>query len=135
MDPDVVVIATLFGSVVVANALGRRRRVLVYRRVAALVARVRPPRPAPPRPLGRPIEAIARDAQRLRARFEDDPRGSFAQFEGCRRALDQVLAEACRALEVEHLLGVLPPGPDLDRERERVEAVLEWSGLRHDDFA
>jgi hypothetical protein len=32
-------------------------------------------------------------------------------------------------VEVEHLLRVLPPGPDLDRERRRVELVLWRVGL------
>jgi hypothetical protein len=54
---------------------------------------------------------------------------SFARFEGVRLAYDQVLAEACRALGIEHLLGVLGPGVDLDLERERVEAALDRAGL------
>ena len=46
-----------------------------------------------------------------------------------RRAYDGVLAECCAALELTHLLGVLPPGPELDVERARVEGLLEDSGL------
>lgn len=90
--------------------------------------------PDPPRPEGRPIEEIARDAHRLcrSMRYVPDDM-SFARFEGRRKAYDWVLAEACAALGVEHLLAVVPPGPELDRERLRVEAVLDRAGLRLDD--
>ena len=44
-------------------------------------------------------------------------------------AYDRVLVEACAALVVEHLLEVLPPGPELDVERQRVELVLAAAGL------
>jgi hypothetical protein len=101
-----------------------------------LIAWWRRRRVVPERPLGRPIELIARDAQRLGRRFRSEPpRDSFARSEGARRAYDAVLAEACRTLGVEHLLQVLPPGPDLDIERLRVEAVLDRYGLRLDDAA
>jgi hypothetical protein len=30
---------------------------------------------------------------------------------------------------------VLPPGQELDNERDRVELVLYWAGLRLDDAA
>ena len=70
--------------------------------------RVRRSCPVRPR---RPIELIARDAQRLGLGFRHVQEGgvSFAQFEGRRRAYDLVLAEACASLSVEHLLAVLPP--------------------------
>ena len=95
-----------------------------------------PPARVPDRPR-RPIELIARDAQRLGLGFRHVQQGgvSFAQFEGRRRAYDLVLAEACASLSVEHLLAVLPPGVELDAERRRVERVLEQAGLRLDDAA
>jgi hypothetical protein len=90
-------------------------------------------RAARPQPLGRPLEAVAQDARRLAARFHQPPPGtSFAKLEGARRAYDHVLSEACAALEVDHLLGILPPGDELDRERARVEGILWLSGLRID---
>jgi hypothetical protein len=61
----------------------------------------------------------------------------FAQYEGRRQAFDRVLAEAAVALEIEHLLTVLPPGAELDQERARVEARLVDAGLlptRHYPF-
>ena len=91
----------------------------------------RPPRPEPARTVGRPIEAIACDARRLGTRFHWPPPGtSFTRFEANRRAYDTVLAEACQALSVDHLLAVLPPGGELDAERFRVETALDSAGLQ-----
>jgi hypothetical protein len=82
------------------------------------------------RPTGRPLEQIACDARRLSVWFRRCPRGqSFAKYEAHRRAYDDVLAEACRALGIEHLLGVLEPGTELDTERARIEWALECAGL------
>jgi hypothetical protein len=85
----------------------------------------------------RPIEAIAQDARRLGLRFRAPPQGvSFVKFEGTRRAYDQVLAEGCLVLGIPQLLGVLPPGEELDAERRRVELRLYTAGLlRLDDAA
>lgn len=86
------------------------------------------------RPEGRRIELVASDVRRLGGRFRNVPPGvSFARFEALRQAYDGVLAEACKALEVDHLLQVLPPGPELDRERRRVEVALYRAGLSLDD--
>jgi hypothetical protein len=121
---------------VLVIALGRRRLSAMRRGAVHLgeaVSRLR--RPQPP-VLGRPIEDIARDAIRLGHSFRYVPRGlSFARFEGCRRAYDLVLSEACQALDIAHLLGVLSPGPELDAERDRVESKLWLAGLRIDDAA
>ena len=122
---------------VLVIALGRRRLAGLRRQATRVsgdvVTRLRP---AAPPVVGRPIEEIARDAMRLGQSFRAVPRGlSFARFEGCRRAYDLVLSEACRALEIDHLLGVLSPGPELDAERERVEAKLWLAGLHLDDAA
>jgi hypothetical protein len=93
-------------------------------------------RGAPLQPVGRPLEIVAADARRLAARFHNPPPGtSFAKLEGARRAYEHVLAEACAALGVEHLLGVLPPGDELDVERVRVEGLLWLAGLRIDETA
>ena len=90
----------------------------------------------PPAPTGRPIQLIAQDAHRLGHQFHRLPYGaSFARFEARRQAYDAVLVEACAALEIDHLLSVLPAGPDLDGERMRVEAALGLAGLRLGDAA
>ena len=88
---------------------------------------------APLQPVGRPLEVIAQDARRLATRFHHPlPGTSFAKIEGARRAYEHVLAEACAALGREHLLGVLPPGDELDVERARVEGLLWLAGMRID---
>jgi hypothetical protein len=121
---------------VLVIVLGRRRLAHLRGRAVRAVEVVSQLRPSTPPVLGRPIEEIARDANRLGHSFRCVPRGlSFARFEGCRRAYDLVLSEACRALDVDHLLGVLPPGPELDAERDRVETKLWLAGLRLDDAA
>jgi hypothetical protein len=79
----------------------------------------------PPR---RPVEQVGADLRRLRASFH---RGGmrFAKYEGCRLAYDRVLGEAADMTGRPHLLAVLPPGEELDRERERVESLLVEDGL------
>lgn len=104
---------------------------LPWRRMAGMLARARA-RLAARRVLahGRPLEQIARDARRLSRWYRTCPRGqSFAKYEAHRRAYDDVLGEACRALGIDHLLDVLEPGEELDLERSRVEWRLESAGL------
>ncbi len=87
-----------------------------------------------PAPLGRPLEEIAADARRLAPRALHPPRGtSRAKIIALGYAYDHVLAEACAALDIEHLLGVLPPGDERDLERRRVQNLLWLAGLRIDD--
>ena len=43
--------------------------------------------------------------------------------------------EACAALDIEHLLAVLPPGEQRDAERTRIETALWLAGLRLEDAA
>ena len=84
----------------------------------------------------RPVEHVALDVRRLGERYHRPPPGTaFAKQEGIRRAYDAVLAEACDALGVVHLLGVLSPGPELDRERSRVEDSLWLAGIRLSEAA
>jgi hypothetical protein len=139
MDASSTALLTLFTAMLVGALLGpiRSRRLvrLLARPLGRLLGRLRTEQPAPAQPVGRPIEQIARDAHRLGAGFRYVPAGmSFARFEGRRRAYDLVLTEACAALDVEHLLAVIPPGPELDRERQRVESLLVRAGLPLDDL-
>jgi len=78
--------------------------------------------------LHRPIEDVGADLRRLHASFHREGL-RFAKYEGCRLAYDRVLAEAADMVEAAHLLDVLPPGTELDHERERVEMLLEDAGL------
>jgi hypothetical protein len=85
---------------------------------------------AAPEPKTRPFEVVAAHARRLYARFHQAAEGrSYAKLEAIRRAYDEVLAEGCAQLGIEHLLDVLPPGEELDVERTRVEQRLELVGL------
>lgn len=98
--------------------------------VRPLLQRLRLRRAPAAAPLGRPIEEIAADARRLSIAYRCTPRGtSFVKYEAHRRAYDDVLMEGCRALGLTTLLGVLPPGPELDAERQRIEGRLELFGL------
>lgn len=83
-----------------------------------------------PEAAARPFEEVARNARRLHARYHQAAAGrSYAKLEAIRRAYDDVLAEGCRQLGIDHLLGVLPPGDELDAERARVEHRFEVFGL------
>ena len=85
-------------------------------------------------PLRRPVEQVGADLRRLRASFH---RGGmrFAKYEGCRLAYDRVLGEAADMTGCPHLLAVLPPGEELDCERERVESLLVEHGLLPPPYA
>jgi hypothetical protein len=89
-----------------------------------------------PAPVARPWEEIVRDARRYAALVHEPPRGtSYAKHLAACSKYDRVLGEACAALELEHLLGVLPPGELLDAERVRIETALWLAGLRLEDAA
>jgi hypothetical protein len=110
------VLFALFGWRVWRRPLANARHVLERRR--------------PPAPRVRPVEELAVAARRLSSRFHGPAAGQrFAKTEALRRAYDEVLAEACTALGVTHLLSVLPPGAELDAERARVEWALDCAGL------
>jgi hypothetical protein len=80
------------------------------------------------------VERVGADLRRLHATFH---RGGmrFAKYEGCRLAYDRVLGEAADMTGCPHLLGVLPPGDELDHERQRVEWLLVQHGLLPPPYA
>jgi len=89
-----------------------------------------------PQPVHRPLEEIAEDVRRRGARFHAlSPHASYVKVSALRSAYDLVLAECCTSLGQTHLLTVLQPGPELDRERRRVELVLHSFGLPVDHAA
>ena len=90
--------------------------------------------PAEVVPLHRPIERIVVDLRRLHGAFH---RGGmrFAKYEGCRQAYDRVLGEAADMAGFPHLMDLLPPGHELDAERERVERLLGEHGLLPPPYA
>lgn len=86
--------------------------------------------PEPPAPLGPPVERIAADAQRIRSAIRRAPAGTpVARMRGWLAAYDDVLVIGCRALGLEQRLETLPPGPERELERERVERMLVREGL------
>ena len=103
------------------------------RAVARLRSRARGRRAdvIPPR---RPVEEVGADLRRLHSAFHREGM-RFAKYEGCRQAYDHVLGEAADMVEVAHLIAVLPPGRELDRERERVEGLLVQHGLLPPPYA
>jgi hypothetical protein len=92
--------------------------------VAAVVRRPRE------QPTSRPIERIAGDAGRVRAKLlalaADTP---MPRRIGVLQAYDDLLAEACRALAVPDSLTCLPLGLERDAELLRVEYELAAAGL------
>ena len=84
----------------------------------------------PPRPTGRPLEQVVADLHRIRAEvLAPAPGASKVRRDATLAAYDDVLAEACRALDVPDLLDTLPPGTERDAERLRVEWLLEQAGV------
>lgn len=78
----------------------------------------------------RPIERIAADLRRVRrARACFEPGASAVKKIAARQAYDALLVQACKALDVEHRLLVLPEGMDREIERIRVEERLRDLGL------
>ena len=106
----------------------------VARAVARLLGWARGRRGADVVPLRRPVEEVGADLRRLHDAFHSEGM-RFAKYEGCRQAYDRVLAEAVDITGRPHLLGVLPPGEELDRERERVEGLLVQHGLLPPPYA
>jgi hypothetical protein len=123
----VLALVTLLLGVAVGGVLYQREIGALLRR---LVRRVSPPPELPPGP---PIERVARDVRRLRAALlATTPGTPMARRIGVTRAYDDVLADACRALDVPDSLTGLPPGIERDAERLRVEHQLRAAGLHFD---
>ena len=104
----------------------------LFRRGARLFSRVRE-RLAPQRHQEhghRAIEDIAADVRARGLRFRALPEtASFAKRAAVTSAYDLVLGECCDSLGQSHLLTVITPGPELDRERRRVELLLHSFGM------
>ena len=89
-----------------------------------------------PAPVRRPIEVISADVRMRSARFHALPEhASRVRRAALASAYDLVLGECCDALGKAHLLAVAPPGPELDRERRRVELELHAFGFPVADAA
>ena len=106
--------------------------VLYQREIGGFLHRLRDriwPPPEPPASLT--IERIARQARQIRAELMATPPGTpNARRISVVNAYDDILAEACRALDVPDTLTSMPPGIERDAERLHVERVLSEAGLR-----
>jgi hypothetical protein len=133
MAMDWLQIAVLYGlTILVVRTLCSRATPSAAARLHA----IRPRRRRQAGPAARPIEQVVKDLRRLAPRFHHPVRGtSRTKIEATRHAYDHVLGEAATALGIEHLLGVLEPGSELDLERTRVETRLWLAGLRVDEPA
>jgi hypothetical protein len=124
------VVAFLGAPWILAFLFGPRGRRLVSR-VRSRLFPYREPEPA-----NRPVEQIAEDVRVRGVRFHALPEhASYAKRAAVSAAYDLSLAELCASLGQAHLLTVLPPGPELDAERRRVELVLMSFGLPPADAA
>ena len=121
----VIALVTLMLGVTVGGVLYQHGIATFFRR---LTHRVLPP---PEPPAGPPIERIARDVRRLRAEvLAPTPGIPMARRIGVARAYDDLLVDACRALDVPDTLSGLATGTERDAERLRVEHRLDAAGLR-----
>ena len=84
----------------------------------------------PPQPVGRPLERVVADVHRIRAEvLSPAPGASKVRRDAALAAYDDVLAEACRALDLPDHLTCLPHGTDRDAERLHTEWLLEQAGV------
>jgi hypothetical protein len=121
----VIALGTLWFGALVGGALYQREIGRILRRLERRVV------PAPEPPRGLPIERIARDARRLHAELATVSSGTpMARRLGLSSAYDDLLAAACRALDVPDTLSGMAPGPERELERLHVEHELEELGLR-----
>lgn len=87
---------------------------------------------APPAPtrMGRPLERIVRDLRRLQPEARRHRQGvTLAKHRGVMAAYDDLLLEACRAVEVPTSLDSWPEGLERESERLRIEYELERAGV------
>ncbi|MFC7493619.1 MULTISPECIES: hypothetical protein [unclassified Nocardioides] len=121
----VIALCTLWLGALVGGALYQREIGQFINRVRrGLVA-------APEQPRGLPIERIARNARRLHGELAALPPGTpMARRLGLAMAYDDLLVDACLALQVPDTLSGMAPGPARELERLHVEHELEEVGLR-----
>lgn len=81
-------------------------------------------------PTGLPIEQLAADLRRVHKLLVQCPDGTpMVRRVATRDAYDELLRQACTAVDVRHELDELPEGMERDMERLRVEEALRDAGL------
>jgi hypothetical protein len=79
---------------------------------------------------GLPIEQLAADLRRVHKLLVQCPDGTpMVRRVATRDAYDELLRQACTAVDVRHELDELPEGVERDMERLRVEEALRDAGL------
>jgi len=97
--------------------------------IPRLVNRIRRRRP-PAEATRPPVQKLAADLRRVhRILTHYEPGTPVVRRMGTLQAYDQLLVQACRALDVPHRIDEIPAGIDLELERLRVEAELRDAGL------
>ncbi len=77
-----------------------------------------------------PIEQLAADLRRVHRLLVQCPDGTpMVRRVATRDAYDELLRQACDAVDVRHELDELPEGVERDMERLRVEEALRSAGL------
>ncbi len=77
-----------------------------------------------------PIEQLAADLRRVHRLLVQCPDGTpMVRRIATRDAYDELLRQACTAVDVRHDLDTLPEGVERDMERLRVEEALRSAGL------
>src|SRR5512144_2453376 len=114
-------------SVILGGVLFAREIALRSVRVGRRLHLVPPP---PPVPMGPPLERIVHDLRRLQPQARRPREGtSNAKHRGVVAAYDDLLLDACRAVEVPTSLASLPEGIERESERLRIEFELERAGI------
>lgn len=86
--------------------------------------------PPPPTRVGPPLERLAHDLRRLQPEARRPRDGTtHVKHSGVVAAYDDLLLDACRAVQVPTSLASLPEGVERESERLRVEFELERAGL------
>ncbi|HEY7592490.1 MAG TPA: hypothetical protein VH969_04990 [Actinophytocola sp.] len=79
---------------------------------------------------GLPIEQLAADLRRVHRLLVQTPDGTpMVRRIATRDAYDELLRQACAAVEIKHELDTTPEGMERDIERLRVEEALRDAGL------
>jgi hypothetical protein len=117
----------LFALAVLGPALAFWLLVRIPRMVDVLGERIRRRRAVP---TGLPIEQLAADLRRVHRLLVQTPDGTpMVRRIATRDAYDELLRQACAAVEVRHELDELPEGIERNMERLRVEEALRSAGL------
>jgi hypothetical protein len=81
-------------------------------------------------PTGLPIEQLAADLRRVHRLLVQCPDGTpMVRRVATREAYDELLRQACAAVDVHHDLDTMPEGLERDMERLRIEEALRSAGL------